>query len=304
MTVSKQAGKYRAGYVALVGQPNAGKSTLLNTLLGEKVAIVSEKPQTTRRRVTGILSLETAQVIFVDSPGRLKSTSGINKFLQDELSDVMDKADVIVALLSAEDPKEPVEELIELLKKIRKPWTVVVTKSDLMGGTRTPKFFQYFIDEKVPFTSVSSFKRPEEARTEVLEHVIPLLPLASAPLFDAELYTTHTVRQLAAEFIREACFVNLQQEIPYGLAVKITEFDETGEIVRISADLVVERDSHRGIVLGSGGQTIKKIGTIARKEIEKIVGAQIFLQLHVSVKENWTKNPGILKELGYVVQKR
>jgi GTP-binding protein Era len=294
---------YRAGFVALVGQPNAGKSTLLNTLLDEKVSIVSDKPQTTRGRVTGILNVPGAQLVFVDSPGRLKSTSGINKFLQEEVADVIANADVVVALLGADDSAESASELITQLKASHKPWVVAITKTDLLLGTRTPKFFDFLMEEKIPFTSISSTKRPEEAREEILSRVVPLLPKAAVPLFGEELYTTQTVRQMAAEFIREACFEHLRQEIPYGLAVKIVEFNEDNDIVRVSADLVVERDSHRGIVLGAGGKTIKTIGSEARKEIEKIVGGQIFLQLHVSVKENWTKNPRMMKELGYVVQK-
>lgn len=293
--------KFRAGFVALVGEPNAGKSTLLNVILEEKVSIVSDKPQTTRTRVTGILNLPEAQVIFVDAPGTIRSTSGINKFLQAEIKDVLDKADVICALFAADASEESVIALVAQLKVTRKPWIAIITKSDLLGGTRTPRYFQYLIEEKIPFVSISGLKRPEEARSELLGRIVPLLPPSAAPLFDPELYTTLTMRQLTAELVREACFKNLRQEIPYGLAVKVLEFNENGAIVRIRCELLLSKANHKGIVIGHGGSMLKKIGQEARAEIEKLVGRQVFLELHVHVKENWVQNPRTMKELGYVV---
>lgn len=295
--------KYRAGFVALVGQPNAGKSTLMNSLLGEKVSIVSDKPQTTRTRVTGIFSTEEAQIVFVDSPGRLKSTSGINKFLQEEVNAVMDNADVICALFGADEPEASTKDLIGILKRSKKPWVAIITKADLLGGTQTPKFFKLLLEEQVPFVSISVLKRPKEAREELLNRVVPLLPEAAAPLYDEELYTTQTLRQFAAEFIREAAFELLRQEIPYGLAVRINEFREDEPILRIRAELLLDKENHKGIVIGAKGSMLKQIGSKAREQIEKVVGQQIMLELHVNVRENWTKNPRILKELGYVVGK-
>jgi GTP-binding protein Era len=294
---------YRAGFVALIGQPNAGKSTLLNTLLGEKVSIVSPKPQTTRVRVSGILSRPDAQIVFVDSPGALKSTSGINSFLQQELQDVIENSDVLCAVLGADDSEESAKELVATLRKSTKPWTVLITKIDLLGGTRTPKFFKYLIEEQVPFVSISSMKRPEEARDEVLSRLIPLLPDAPAPLYDEELYTTQTIRQMVAEFVREACFDHLRQEVPYGLAVRIEEFKENEPVVKIRANLVIDKENHKAIVIGAKGQTIKAIGVQARGQIEKLIGRQVFLELHVDVRPDWTKNPRMMKELGYVIAK-
>jgi GTP-binding protein Era len=295
---------YRAGFVALVGQPNAGKSTLLNALLDEKVSIVSDKPQTTRSRVTGILNIENAQVIFVDAPGALKSTSGINKYLQEEVEDVIESADVICVLLAADASEKSVKDLLLQVKAGGKPWIAVVTKVDLLGGgTRTPQFFNFLLEEQVPFVSISTLKRQEEAKHEILSRVIALLPESEAPLYDKDLYTTQTTRQMAAEYIREVCFERLRQEVPYGLAIRINEFKEDQPIVRIRAEILLEKENHKGIVIGVKGQTLKAIGTDARKQIEKIVGRQVFLDMHVNVKENWTRNPRLLKELGYVVTK-
>ncbi len=293
----------RAGFVAFIGVPNAGKSTLLNAILNEKVSIVSAKPQTTRQRITGILNLPQAQVIFVDAPGTLKSTSGINRFLQEEVADVMKSADVICVLLAADQDEASAKELIGMARNSGKPWLVFVTKADLLLGTQTPRFFRFLLDEQIPFVSISSLKRPEEAREEVLQKIVPLLPETPAPLFDTDIYTTQTLRQMAAEFVREACFENLQHEIPYGLAVRTTQFKEDEPVVRVSCDIIVDKPNHKAIVIGAKGSMLKKIGTQARREIERAVGAKVFLELHVVVKEGWTKNQRLLKELGYVVPK-
>ncbi|MEK7354862.1 MAG: KH domain-containing protein, partial [Bdellovibrionota bacterium] len=232
------------------------------------------------------------------------STSGINKFLQEEVRDVIDGADVVCALLGADDSEESAKDLIETLREGKKPWVAVVTKVDLLGGgTRTPKFFKFLMEEQIPFVSISTTKRKDEAVEEVLSRVLPLLPEAPAPLFEEEIYTTQTIRQMAAEFVREACFDNLRQEIPYGLAVRVNEFKEDGPVVKIRCELLLDKENHKGIVIGAKGATLKVIGTEARKAIENVVGRQVFLELHVSVHEGWTKNPRIMKELGYVVSK-
>jgi GTP-binding protein Era len=294
---------YRAGFVALVGEPNAGKSTLMNVLIGEKVSIVTPKPQTTRQRVTGILSDERGQLVFVDSPGMIKSTSGLNTFLQEEARDVIQNADVVVALLASDASEKSVKELLALLGAEKKPFIAVITKADILKGTATPRFFQYLLDEKIPFFSISSLKRPEEAKAEILQAVLPLLPESPAALFEDDIYTTQTLRELAGESIREACFENLQQEIPYGLAVKIRSFvEDEGKVVKIAAELIIEKESHKGIVIGAKGSMLKKIGTEARGLIERVVGRQVFLELHVVVKPEWFKNKSLMKELGYVIR--
>ena len=292
---------FRAGFVALIGMPNAGKSTLLNTLLQEKVSIVSEKPQTTRARVTGIMNLPKAQIVFVDAPGTIKSTSGINQFLQDEAKDVIEQADVLCLLLAADQDEKSAAELLETCRRANKPWVTIVTKSDLLSGTRTPKFFGTLVEDKIPFVSISALKRGDEAREEIVSKVEPLLPPSLAPLYDPELYTTQTVRQMVAEFVREAAFAHLRQEIPYGLAVKVVEFKEDLPVPRIRCEIMVDRENHKAMVIGAGARTIKAIGAEARAKIEPLVGQQVFLELRVQVREDWTKNPRLMKELGYVI---
>lgn len=295
--------KFRAGFVALLGEPNAGKSTLTNLLVNEKVSIVSDKPQTTRQRVTGIVTTKTEQIVFVDAPGFVRTKTGVNDFLQSEFKDVVKNSDVLLVLLAADDSEEKAKDIVKIARGSNRKWVVIVTKSDLLGGTRTPKFFKYLIEAEVPFVSISAKSRPEEARQEVMARIVELLPEAKEPLYDTEIYTTQTIRQMAAEIVREKCFEVLHKEVPYGLAVLINKFDEEDPtLTRISAELLLDKENHKGIVIGAKGATLKKIGSLARPEIEALLGGvQVFLELHVKVKEGWTKNKRLMKELGYVV---
>lgn len=297
---------YRAGFVALLGEPNAGKSTLMNAVLGEKISIVSEKPQTTRGRVHGLYSDADGQIVFVDAPGTIESTSGINTFLREEIVDVMNRADAVLVVLGADTDDKTAARLIQMARETGKQFTVVVTKGDLITGERAPKCLPTLIATGAPFVTVSALKRESEARSEIVSRLYPLLPKAPGPLYDEELLTTETVRRLAAEFIREACFNHTRQEVPYGLAIRIVKFQEPGpdsDITKIYAEIVVERAAHKAIVIGAKAQNLKKIGTEARKAIQKLLGAKIYLDLHVDVREGWTKNKRMLKELGYVIVK-
>lgn len=297
---------YRAGFVALLGEPNAGKSTLMNAVLGEKISIVSEKPQTTRGRIHGLYSDDNGQIVFVDAPGTIESTSGINSFLKDEVVDVLRKADVVLVVLGADTDDKTAARLIQMAVESEKPYTAVVTKGDLITGERAPRCLPTLIATGISFITLSALKRETEAREIVVSRLYPLLPVAPGPLYDEELLTTETIRKLSAEFIREACFNHTRQEVPYGLAIRIAKFQEPGpdsDVTKIYAEIVVEREAHKAIVIGAKAANLKKIGMEARKAIEKLIGAKIYLDLHVDVREGWTKNKRMLKELGYVVVK-
>jgi GTP-binding protein Era len=300
---------YRAGFVALLGEPNAGKSTLLNTILGDKISIVSEKPQTTRSRVHGIWSSPEAQIIFVDAPGTIESTSGINEYLKDEVSDVIARTDVVLVVLAADTVEATARKLLEMAKASDKPFQVVITKGDLLTGERAPKGLPALLEMGIPFVVISAMKRAKEASKEVLNLLTPLLPPADAALYDEELLTTETMRKISAEFVREACFRYTRQEVPYGLAVRVTKYVEPEEnedgsdVTKIYCEIIVEKTAHKAIVIGAKASNLKKIGTDARKAIERILGSKVFLDLHVDVREGWTRNKRILKELGYVVVK-
>ncbi|MCB0419838.1 MAG: GTPase Era [Bdellovibrionales bacterium] len=295
---------YKAGFVGLVGRPNAGKSSLLNHLLGEKVGIVTNKPQTTRRRVVGILTDDQAQVLITDAPGAIRSTSGINAFLQSELEDVIEKSDALVAILNIDekDPKQ-LDQILEMTAASGKPWLAVISKADQEEHAhRILKLKNKIETYGVPSVVVSTKYKKEDVLAELLPMLKELLPDSPAPLFDPEVYTTQNMRDLAAEVIREKCFEYLHHEVPYGTAIKVIKYIENaGPIIKIYAEVVVSKEGHRAMVVGAKAQTIRKIGIEARKELEKIVDRQIYLDLHVKVRKDWMKQDNMMKDFGYVV---
>ena len=300
-TEQKGAEKMRAGFVALLGLPNSGKSTLANALVGEKVSIVSSKPQTTRRRIHGIYTDKHSQIVFVDSPGIVGPTTSLNQFLNLEYKAVLRDCDAILVVVHL-DATEPdfIERLIEVAKQARKPWAIVATKSDLAPEHRLNFIRSQCTMLKVPSAVVSAQVDVKSTRRDVLALIRPLLPESDTHLFDPDTYTTENMRQVAAEWIREEAFERLSQEVPYSLAVRVTEFKEPQQgTVRIRADLLVERENHKMIVIGKGGQMIKSIGVAARQKLEGVMGRSIFLDLRVIVRPNWTENPRLMQELGY-----
>lgn len=256
---------YRAGFAGLIGLPNSGKSTLLNLLVGEKVSIVTAKPQTTRRRVMGIYNDENVQAVLVDAPGVVKAQSGLNLFLREEALDVISQSDVLIAVLNIDETDaENLDEIIQLVKESGKPWFAVIHKTDLPQLHR-PRILRDKLDAMgVKVVSGSSIVESETLKENVLETLGQLLPEAAKPLYEDDLYTLSTERELCAEIIREKCFENLHQEIPFQLAVKILRFLENeGPTVRIEAEIVVGKENHRPIVIGRGAQVLKAIGTEA-----------------------------------------
>lgn len=296
---------YRAGFVGLIGLPNSGKSTLMNALVGEKVSIVTNKPQTTRRRVMGLVSEKDFQAVIVDAPGVVQAKSGLNTFLREEAQDVMSQVDVIGVVLNIdEDSPEHLDEVLEMVKAQGKPWFAVIHKDDLPLVHRPQILRDKLTKYGVPILQGSALKQPESLRESICEVVAGMLPNCDAPLFDADLFTLSTTRELCAEIVREKCFESLHQEVPFGLAVKILKFDEdSGPLVRIFSEIWVAKENHRAIVIGRQGSVLKEIGTKARQEIEKLIDRRVFLDLKVASRRNWQKNPSIMKELGYVVPK-
>lgn len=295
---------YKAGYIGIIGNPNSGKSTLLNALIGEKISIVTGKPQTTRKRITGIMTTENFQSVFVDTPGVVHSTSGLNNFLQEEYKDVLKQSDGLIAALNIDEKSEErIDQVIELVASTRKPWFAVITKTDLSPTHRIVKIKEKLIRYNVPVVVVSALKEPKLCRQQVSEHLAALLPESPAALFPEEVYTTSTVREMCEEFIREQCFENLYQEVPFSTAVRVTQFDEVSSpTVKIMAEILLSKDNHRAMVIGREGMMLKKIGTAARQSIENLLGKKVYLQLQVTARKQWMSNPRLLEELGYVVQ--
>jgi GTP-binding protein Era len=300
---------YRSGFVGLIGQPNAGKSSLMNLLVQEKVSIVTPKPQTTRRRILGIVSNPDGQVVFVDAPGILDANQGLNAFLTKEANDVIEQSDLLIAVLALDTKtKEQASEIIEMIVKAKKPWFAVITKVDMTEFARRGETLREMCLKHKNCLGVVESSNTWKAdaklvRDEVLRLCLSKLPESPKPLYDLELFTPHNVKDLAAEIIREQCFEVLHHEIPYNIAVRIQKFDESDpKMPRIQAEILVAKDSHKPILIGKGGVTIKEIGSLARKNIEKLMDQKVFLGLEVSVRENWFENKMLMKELGYVVE--
>lgn len=288
---------FRAGFVGLLGPPNVGKSSLLNTVLGQKLAIVSAKPQTTRSRILGILPREGAQLLFLDTPGRHASPKKLNEALNAVVEAVSRDCDVALLLVDrAIGWTEVHDELTEALRARSRQTIVVGTKSDLRRAGEKPWPLPEAPSEW-PAYSVSA--KTEEGIEPLLEAIVAQLP-ESPPLYGEDELTDRPMRWLCAEMVREALFELLDQELPYSMAVEVLRYDDTNQkAVKIGANILVERDSQKRIVVGKGGSMIKKIGIRARKSIEEWVGRQVHLELFVKVDPRWMKSSSRISELGY-----
>lgn len=291
----------RCGAVAIVGRPNAGKSTLLNAIIGEKIAIVSPRPQTTRGTMAGIYQDAGAQVAFYDTPGLHAPKNELSHYMLRRIQEALDGADLILFLVDASEGLGPEEELaVDWLRKAKKPVLAVLTKTDQAGHPRIlalePRLKEM---GNWPLFRVCAPKG--EGLPELLAQVKERLPVRE-PLFPEDELTDRNVRDLAAELVREQCFLQLKQEVPYGVAVVIEEFKEPEppDPVVVTATLYVERDSHKGIVIGEGGRQLKALGAAARERIEALLDRRVFLQLWVKTLKNWRKDPSKLRRLGYV----
>ncbi len=294
---------YKAGFIGLIGLPNSGKSTLMNSVVGEKVSIVSEKPQTTRRRMLGVVTEPEFQAVIVDAPGVVSAKKGLHEFLHEEAKDVIKNSDALICVLNI-DEKNPdrLREIVKLVEESGKPWMIVIHKTDLPFLHR-PQMLRKELEEKnVPIVSGSS-KTKESSRElveKILEHIPSMLPKADGPLYLDDLYTPSTVRELAVEIIREKCFESIHQEIPFGIAVRLLMFDESSpKITKIYAEILVSKPNHVSIVVGRNASLIKEIGVRARKEIEALIDKKVFLDLKVSAYKNWDRSSMVMKELGY-----
>ncbi|HEY3154110.1 MAG TPA: GTPase Era [Candidatus Binatia bacterium] len=296
----KSAATFRSGYVAIIGRPNVGKSTLLNKILGEKVAIVSPKPQTTRNRITGIRTTEGAQIIFIDTPGIHQGHSLMNRRMMDTALQTLDEVDGVLWLLDAHEKlKQEEERIAETLRGVDTPVLILLNKIDLVSKGKLLPLMERCAEvlpgkEIVP---VSALKGDGlEITLNIVEQWLPKGPR----YFTEGEYTDQSERFLASEIVREKVFLLTREEIPYGVAVTIDEFTEKEEknLIVIAATIHTDRDSHKGILIGKRGAMLKEIGRQAREELEALLGCRIFLELFVRVDENWTRNPNLLTEMG------
>ncbi len=291
----------KAGFVAVVGRPNAGKSTLLNYLVGEKLAMVSKKAQATRKRMNIIVMHKNAQIIFVDTPGIHEKERLLNQFMLDEALKAMGDSDLILFLAPASDKLTEYEKFLALPQSKNIKHIVVLTKidhirqGDLLKKLGEYQKYQENFEAIIPF-SVNKGVGKELLLDEISKH-LPVSPF----LYDTEILTTDNIRDIYKELIREAIFENLSDEIPYESDVTIERIEESETMDRIYATIVVEKETQKGIIVGNRGETIKRVGKSARKQIEFFSGKKIYLNLFVSVKKGWSKERESLKEFGYIV---
>jgi len=292
---------FKSGFVAIAGAPNVGKSTLLNRMLGEKISITSGKPQTTRNRILGVLHRPNAQLVFIDTPGIHKARSPLNIRIVDTALSVLSDADLIllVADALAADLK-PEEVLIKKLQRQNQPVIAAINKIDLIKKLQISEVVEN-LSGKYPFKQVIPVSARQGSGIDALVQAMEALLPPGPPFFPPESLTDLPQRFIAAEMIREQVFRRTGQEIPYATAVTVDRFQEEAEtsLIKIDATIHVERDSQKGIIIGKNGAKLKQIGTAARKEIEKMVGARVFLKLFVRVQENWSKDTRALRRFGY-----
>ncbi len=300
ITKNKQA-DFKSGFVAIVGTPNVGKSTLLNRILGEKISITSQKPQTTRNRILGIMHRPASQLVFIDTPGVHKAKTPLNIRIVGTALSALSDADLILVLVDASLPDPNSEQiLIKKFKKQKKPVVLAINKIDLVEKPALLTIIDKWA-KAYPFESVIpvSAKYGTQVK-ELLDAMEALLP-KGPPFFPEESITDLPERFITAEIIREKVFRLTGQEIPYSTAVTVDSFSEQkkGALVKIDATIHIERDSQKGIIIGKNGSKLKKIGEDARKDIERMLGCKVFLKLFVRVQKKWSKDTKALRRFGY-----
>ena len=290
---------YRCGYITIAGRPNVGKSTLLNQILGQKIAIISPKPNTTRNRILGVKTLKDAQLIFWDTPGIHQAKKELNQYMVQQALKSAKEADLIYLMIEANQPWQ--EEDLFTLKQIEPleiPLILLINKIDLVKKSELLPMIDYSqkladFREIIPISALYA-----DGIELLLRATVPYLP-ESPPLFPEDMFTDQAERFWVSELIREKIFQLTHQEVPYSTAVVIEEWKESPSLLRIWAIIFVERKSQKGIIIGEKGQMIKKIGTLARQEIEFFLGTKVYLELRVKLSKNWTKDPLALKRMGY-----
>ncbi len=291
----------KAGFVAVVGRPNAGKSTLLNHIVGEKLAMVSKKAQATRKRMNIIVMHDDAQIIFVDTPGIHEKERLLNQFMLDEALKAMGDSDLIIFLAPVTDKLTEYEKFLKLTQSKGVKHIVVLTKidhvkqGDILAKLGEYQKYQDHFEAIIPF-SVNKKVGKKQLLDEICKH-LPNSPF----LYDPEILTTEHIRNIYKELIRESIFENLSDEIPYESDVTIEKIDEGDNMDKVYATIVVEKETQKGMIVGQKGAGIKRVGKLAREQMELFSGKKIFLDLHVAVKKGWSKNKDGLEEFGYII---
>lgn len=291
--------EYKSGFAAIIGMPNVGKSTLLNTLAGQKIAIISEKPQTTRNKILAVYTTESEQIIFTDTPGIHKPHNKLGEFMVNAANESMDGVDVILFVVDATRKIQDMErEIAQNISKTGLPCILVLNKLDQVHKENLlPMIADY--SSMNEFASIVPLSAKTGDGTDILiEDIREHLPFGPQ-FYDKDTVTDQPERQIAAEIIREKLLWLLDKEVPHGIAIEITKMQEKADITNIYATIYCEKATHKGIIIGKGGEMLKKIGTMSRADIEKMLGKKVYLELWVKVKTDWRNNDFLIKNFGY-----
>lgn len=293
---------YKSGFVAIIGRPNVGKSTLLNQVLGQKIVIATDKAQTTRKRIKGIYTTEQGQIVFVDTPGVHKPLNKLGEFLLDEAKVAVPDADVILFLVDGSDPAGKGDKWIveNILKESNVPVLLVLNKLDKVKNIQKVEenllTYKTLFEKNIQTIKISA--KTGRNKDTLIDNIMKVLP-EGVQLYPDDVVTEESMRQITQEIIREKVLTNTQDEIPHSVAVLVEKYEETDAIDRIFATIYCEQKSQKGMLIGKGGSLIKKIGTEARLELEKIVEKKVYLELNVSIEKDWRKKNKSLKDFGY-----
>lgn len=290
---------YKSGFAALIGRPNVGKSTLMNCIIGQKIAITSKKPQTTRNRIQTVYTCEEGQIVFVDTPGIHKAKNKLGNYMVNVAQHSLREVDVVLWIVEPTDYIGAGEQhIIEQLKKVKAPVILVVNKIDTVKKEQLLGYIDTY-RKQLDFAEVVPVSALKNDNTQVLiAQIMKYLPYGPA-FYDEDTVTDQPVRQIVAELVREKVLQNIDEEIPHGVAVMIEGMKYGRKFVDIDATIVCERDSHKGIIIGKGGQMLKRIGSLARAEIEDLLERHVNLRLWVKVKKDWRDSDFLIKNFGY-----
>ncbi len=289
----------KSGFIGIVGRPNVGKSTLLNAILGEKIAIATNKPQTTRNSIRGILTDEDAQLVFIDTPGIHRPRTKLGSFMTDTALKIFQEVDVILFIVDDELDAGPGDKyIVDLLKNLDTPVLLLINKMDVMEPDKYRKIVEAY-DELGVFQEIIGVSALKNINVDVVVNTVKKLVGEGPMYFPADMITDHPERFIVSEIIREKLLLYLEDEIPHGVAVEIEKYEEVPTITRISVVIYCERKSHKGIIIGKDGRKLKGVGKSAREEIEALLGCKVFLELWVKVKENWRDSDFALGNFGY-----
>lgn len=290
---------YRSGYVSIIGRPNVGKSTLLNSILGEKIAIVTPKPQTTRNRIIGVKTIPDAQIIFIDTPGIHRPRHKLGETMIKTAMEALNEVDVVLFMVEPHVPKKEDAAAIDLLKKLQSPVMLLINKIDTIKKNELLPIIDHFknlyqFNEIIPISAIK-----QDGISLLLKRICDYLPIGPM-YYPDDLITDQLERFMVSEIIREKIMDSTEEELPYSVAVDVNKWHERDDgLISISCNIYVEREGQKAIIIGKRGEKLKSIGSTARADIEKLLNTKVFLELWVKVKKNWRNDNQLLRELGY-----